>query len=65
MLGVQRTTVSAFASQLQKEGLISYSRGQLTVLDPAAMGRRSCECHPSVRGERARLGFAVDRREAD
>ena len=57
MLGVQRTTVSAFASQLQKEGLITYSRGQLTVVDLAAVGRRGCECHDAVRQERERLGF--------
>lgn len=57
MLGVQRTTVSAFASQLQKEGLITYSRGQLNVVDVAAVGRRACECHDAVRRERDRLGF--------
>ena len=57
MLGVQRTTVSAFASQLQKEGFITYSRGQLAVVDMAAVGRRACECHDAVRQERDRLGF--------
>ena len=57
MLGVQRTTVSAFASQLQKEGLITYSRGQLAVVDLAGVARRGCECHDAVRQERERLGF--------
>ena len=57
MLGVQRTTVSAFASQLQKEGLITYSRGQLNVIDVAGMERRACECRQTVREERERLGL--------
>ena len=65
MLGVQRTTVSAFASQLQKEGLITYSRGQLTVVDLAAVGRRGCECHDAVRQERERLGFPAGGRRDD
>ena len=33
MLGVQRTTVTAIASQLQERGAISYVRGKITVLD--------------------------------
>ena len=57
MLGVQRTTVSQFASQLQKEGLITYSRGQLAIVDAPGMERRACECHDVVRGERRRLGL--------
>ena len=44
MLGVQRTTVSGFASQLQREGLITYHRGSLTLVDEAALERRACEC---------------------
>ena len=55
MLGVQRTTVSAFASQLQREGLISYSRGRLMIDDLAALEARSCECRCAVQAERERL----------
>ena len=38
MTGVQRSTVSLAASALKRQGVIDYSRGQVTVLDP----RRAC-----------------------
>ena len=57
MLGVQRTTVSGFASQLQREGLITYHRGSLTLVDEAALERRACECRAAMIKERTRLGF--------
>ena len=59
MLGVQRTTVSQFASQLQKERLITYSRGQLKLVDIPAIARRACECHDVVHDERHRLGLSA------
>lgn len=55
MLGVQRTTVSAAASQLRDEGLIRYSRGQLEILDRPSLERRSCECYDALRRLHARL----------
>jgi len=55
MLGVQRTTVSAAASQLRDEGLIRYSRGQLQILDRPRLERRSCECYEAVKRVHARL----------
>lgn len=55
MLGVQRTTVSAAASQLRREGLISYTRGQLEVLDRSGLERRACECYDALRRLHARL----------
>lgn len=57
MLGVQRTTVSAFAMQLQKAGLISYARGSITVIDPSGLEHLACECRPELRQQRARIGF--------
>lgn len=59
MLGVQRTTVSGFASQLQKEGLITYNRGRLTVDDVEGLERVACECRRTTSAQRARLGFSV------
>jgi CRP-like cAMP-binding protein len=44
MLGVQRTTVSVFAAELQKRGLIRYSRGRVELLDTAALEDRACDC---------------------
>ena len=55
MLGVQRTTVSAAASQLKEEGLIRYSRGQLEILDRPRLELRSCECYGALVRLHARL----------
>ena len=44
MLGVHRPTVSTAASMLQQAGLVTYSRGQMRVLDPEGLRNGSCEC---------------------
>jgi CRP-like cAMP-binding protein len=49
MLGVQRTTVTAAASQLQDRGVITYARGKIRVVDRAAMKRCACECYELIR----------------
>lgn len=48
MLGVQRTTVTAVAGQLQAEGLIRYQRGRITILDRPALLARACGCRAAV-----------------
>ena len=48
MLGVQRTTVTAIASQLQERGAISYVRGKITIRDREAMQRCACECYEAI-----------------
>jgi CRP-like cAMP-binding protein len=45
MLGVQRTTVTLLAQELQHEGLIQYSRGRITILDRPGLVARACECY--------------------
>jgi CRP-like cAMP-binding protein len=55
MLGVQRTTVTAFASQLQKAGLIKYARGKVDILDVRALEARACECRRATAEQRRRL----------
>lgn len=57
MLGVQRTTVSGFAAQLQKRGLIRYSRGRLDILDESGLEGKACECRGVMQQQRKRLGF--------
>lgn len=55
MVGVQRTTVTAIASQLQERGAISYVRGKITVLDRAGVHRCACECYDAVQENTATL----------
>jgi CRP-like cAMP-binding protein len=49
MLGLQRTTVNAVATQLREDGLIDYRRGMVTILDRAGLEVRSCECYATNR----------------
>ena len=44
MLGVHRPTVSTAANMLQQAGLITYSRGNMRVLDAEGLREGSCEC---------------------
>jgi CRP-like cAMP-binding protein len=55
MLGVRREGVTEAAGALQHDGLISYRRGHITVLDRAGLERRTCECYAVVRKEYDRL----------
>ncbi|MGM0631602.1 MAG: Crp/Fnr family transcriptional regulator [Pseudomonadota bacterium] len=45
MLGVQRGAVTIAAIKLQREGIIRYSRGRITILDREELKARSCECY--------------------
>ncbi len=55
MLGVRREGVTEAALKLQRDGLIRYVRGHITVLDRAGLEKRSCECYAVVRKEYLRL----------
>ena len=55
MLGVRREGVTDAAGKLQREGLINYSRGRITVLDRPKLEKRSCECYQVVKIEFDRL----------
>ena len=48
MLGVQRTTVTALASDLQRRRAISYSRGRIRILDRPALESVACECYRAM-----------------
>jgi len=53
MLGVRRTSVSGSANKLQDEGLISYKRGVIRIIDRRGLEKCSCECHAAVRAAMA------------
>jgi len=55
MLGVRRPSVTVAAGMLQKAGLITYSRGKLTIVDRAGLEAGACECYDIVCQEAARL----------
>jgi CRP-like cAMP-binding protein len=55
MLGVRREGVTEAAGRLQADGLISYRRGRINVLDRSKLEKRACECYAVVRRECARL----------
>jgi CRP-like cAMP-binding protein len=55
MLGVRREGVTEAAGKLQKLGVITYRRGQITVLDRPRLEQLSCECYAVVKKETDRL----------
>lgn len=55
MLGVQRTGVTAAAGALQRDGLIRYKRGKVSIIDRRGLVRRSCECYGVSKKEFDRL----------
>jgi Mn-dependent DtxR family transcriptional regulator len=65
MLGVHRPTVSTAASMLQQAGLISYSRGQIRILDEEGLRNGSCECLAVIETQFAQIfeSFGGERTE--
>jgi CRP-like cAMP-binding protein len=55
MLGVRREGVTEGALGLQKQGLIKYARGHITVLNRPGLEKRTCECYAVVKREYDRL----------
>lgn len=55
MLGVSRPSVALSAAALQKAGLISYHRGEMTILDRIGLEKAACECYGVVREHFRRL----------
>jgi CRP-like cAMP-binding protein len=49
MLGVRRVGVTTAATSLQKRKLITYSRGNIQILDPAALEAVACDCYGVVK----------------
>jgi len=55
VLGVRREGISGAAGNLQRAGLIRYSRGHIEVLDRPGLERAVCECYGVVKLEFKRL----------
>jgi CRP-like cAMP-binding protein len=49
MLGVRRVGITVAASALQRQGLIAYHRGQMTVTDRAGLESVACSCYAATR----------------
>lgn len=55
MLGVRREGVTTAAGRLQEQGLISYVRGRIRILDRPGLEASVCECYRVVKDEYDRL----------
>ena len=55
MLGVQRSTVTVAAGDLQRCGLIGYSRGRIHILDRHGLTAKACECYGIVNASYVRI----------
>ena len=55
MLGVRREGVSVSAGNLQRAGVIKYSRGVIEILDRELLKHHACECYQVVMDEYDRL----------
>ena len=49
MLGSRRSTVTVAAGDLQRKGLIDYSRGRVRIVNRAGLEALTCECYHVVR----------------
>ncbi len=49
MLGVRRVGVTVAAGELQRQGLISYHRGEVQVLDRSGLETAACSCYARQR----------------
>lgn len=51
MLGVRREAVNKTATDFQHRGLISYTRGRLSILNPKKLEALACSCYAIIAGK--------------
>src|SRR3954470_6226142 len=55
MMGVRRTSVTQVAGDLQKAGMITYSRGRIHILNLEQVRAWACECDGDIRSHYRRI----------
>lgn len=60
MIGVQRPALSVAMRQFKDDGLVRYSRGQITIADRDGLAARSCSCIKVITAEARRLELLED-----
>jgi len=55
MLGVRRPGVTVAMGALEKAGLITHGRGNITVVNRAGLENASCECYRTIRARQSQL----------
>jgi Crp-like helix-turn-helix domain len=55
MLGVRRPGVTVAMGILEKAGLISHGRGNITVVNRTGLEKAACECYRTIRARQAKL----------
>jgi CRP-like cAMP-binding protein len=51
MLGTRRSSVSIAASALQKAGMITYTRGHVTIANRKRLLEAACDCYPIIQNQ--------------
>src|SRR6201997_1146519 len=53
MLGKRRSSVSVAASILQKAGMITYTRGNVTIVDRPKLAEVACDCYQIIQDQKS------------
>jgi Mn-dependent DtxR family transcriptional regulator len=53
-LGIRRASVSVAAGSLQKAGMISYTRGNVTVLNRGKLEETACDCYEIIQQQKSK-----------
>jgi DNA-binding FadR family transcriptional regulator len=63
MIGVERPSLSLAIRQFKADGLITSSRGRVTIADRDRLLARACGCSQIMHAEEARLRRAAERHD--